>query len=559
MSKKSLLLLLSMFLAVMVVLAACGNDETGGDAEGEPEETPEETTDETEEEGEEEAAAGEPQQGGEIFISKSGEPVTFNPLYAQDTASSDVYDLIHAKLMTTDTEINVIPELAVDHPEISEDGLTYTYTIHEGVTFQDGEELTADDVKFTYDIFIHPDYTGPRAGDFEFLESVEVVDPNTVSFHLSEVDATFETRTSYGILPEHILGEVPVAELEDYTAYNLDAPIGAGPFKFVNYESGQYIELEAHPDFFGEGPYLDKVTFRISADSNAELLLFETGEVDWMILPPTEYETAETYDHGRISSVLAYRYDFIAWNNDRPLFEDPEVRKALTMAINRQAIVDSIMDGKAEIAHAPQSPISWAYPDNVTELEFDPEGALEILNGLGWEEGSDGILEKDGERFSFELLSNDGNVVRRDIGVIVQQMLGDIGIEVSPRQMEWGAYLEQTNTPNKDFDATISAWALGTDPDPSAIWHSRESEEGLNNITYANDRVDELADEQKKIIDRDERKEKIGELLSIVAEEQPYTFLYYPEQHLLINQKLEGVTHHPRINSYKVNEWYLVD
>lgn len=558
MTKKSLLVLLGMVMALMLVLAACGGSDEPASTDEDPD-----VEDPAEGEGEdgdgEEAASGEPQQGGSIVLSTSGEPVTFNPLYSQDSASADVIDLVHASLLQTDEELNLIPYLATDLPEISEDGLEYTYTLNEGVLFHDGEELTAEDVKFTHDIFINPDYTGPRAGDFDTLESVEVVDEYTVKFILSEVDASFDTRSGYGILPKHILEDVPVADLEEHMEYNRNAPIGAGPFEFVEYVDGQYIELVAHEEYFEGRPNLDKLTFRVASDSNAELLMFETGDTDYMILPATEYATAETYDHGRISSTLALRYDYIGWNNDRPLFQDPKVRQALTMAIDRQLIVDEIMDGKGEVAHVPASPLSWAYPESAPEFNYDPEGAKELLAEAGWEPGADGVLEKDGERFSFEILSNDGNVVRRDIGVIVQQMLGEIGIEVEARQMEWGAFLDQINPPNYDFDAVVLAWGLATDPDPTAIWHSREIENGLNNISYKNDRVDELSDQNKKIIDQDERAAVIAEIYEEIANDQPYTFLYYPEQHVLLSNRVEGFTHHPRVNMYKVNEWYITE
>ncbi len=547
MVNKKLLMLLGMAMALMIVLAACGGN-------NEPAEEPTEATDDATEGGE----AASPAEGGSVILGTSGEPVTFNDLYSQDTASSDVIELIHASLLESDEELEMIPGIA-DLPEISEDGLEYTYTLKEGVLFHDGEELTAEDVKFTYDIFKNADYTGPRAGDFTELESVEVVDEYTVKFILNEVDASFITRSGYGILPKHILEDVPVADLEDHMEYNRENPIGAGPFEFVEYQDGQYIELVAFDDYYEGRPNLDKVTFRIFADTNAELLAFETGEIDWMILPPNEIATAETYDHGRVSSVLALRYDYIGWNNDRAPFDDERVRQALTMAIDRQLIVDEIMDGRGEVAHAPASPLSWAFPDNVPEFDYDPEGALELLAEAGWEPGADGILEKDGEKFSFEILSNDGNVIRRDIGVIVQQMLAEIGVEANPRQMEWGAFLDQINPPNYDFDAVVLAWALALDPDPTAIWHSREIEAGLNNISYRNDRVDELAAGNKQIVDQDERAAVIGEIYEILAEEQPYTYLYYPEQHILLNNRVEGFTHHPRVNMYKVNEWYVTE
>lgn len=500
---------------------------------------------------------GDPQYGGTIVLGTSGEPVIFNALYHQDSASADVTDLIFAGLTYTDESLEVQPHIAKDNAEISDDGLEWTFELQEGVLFHDGEELTAHDVVFTYNIFLHEDYTGPRAGSFTSLESVEAVDDYTVKFTLREPDARFHTLTGYSILPEHILGDVPIGDLEDYNEFNIENPIGAGPFKFENWDPGQSLSLVAHEDYFEGRPYLDGVTFRFASDSNALVLLLETGDIDHMIAPTSELVAIETYEHVNLSSTLALRYDYIGWNLQNPLFEDVRVRQALTHAIDRQEITETVLEGQAEVAHAPVSPLSWAYNEDVARFDYDPDRALELLSEAGWEPGEDGILEKDGEKFSFTILSNDGNTTRRDIGIIVQQYLGQIGIEVKPEQMEWGAFLDKINPPNYDFDAIVLAWGLALDPDPSAIWHSKEIENGLNNISYRNDRIDEISDINTTIIDQDERAELLGEAWAILAEEQPYTFLYYPNQFVALNRDVQGFTHHPRVDMYKVNEWWL--
>ncbi|MDQ0257799.1 peptide/nickel transport system substrate-binding protein [Evansella vedderi] len=553
---KSLLMLISMILMLSLFVVACGGN--GEDASVDTDDAEQGTgeSEGTEDDGEEETT-GEPREGGSIVLGTSGEPVIFNSLYHSDSASADVTDLVFAGLTYTNENLEVQPLIAKSDPEISEDGLEWTYEMHEGVLFHDGEEVTAHDVVFTFEIFLHEDYTGPRASNFETLVSVEAIDDYTVKFTLSEVDAAFPTRVGYGILPKHLLEDVPVADLEDYREFNIDQPIGAGPFKFVEWVPGQNLQLEAFDDYFEGRPYLDNVTFRFASDSNALVLLLETGDIDHMIAPTSEIATIETYDHVNLSSVLALRYDYIGWNLDRPLFEDVRVRQALTHAIDRQEIVETIMEGQAEVADAPVSPLSWAYNDDVPAFDYDPDRAIELLNEAGWEHNDDGIMEKDGEIFEFTILSNDGNTTRRDIGIIVQQYLNLIGIKVHAEQMEWGAFLDQINPPNFDFDAIVMAWGLALDPDPTAIWHSKEIENGLNRSAYRNDLVDELSDLNTTILDQDERAEVLGQIYAQIAEDQPYTFLFYPQQFVAMNKDIKGFTHHPRVDMYKVHEWWL--
>ncbi|MFN7253518.1 MAG: peptide-binding protein [Anaerobacillus sp.] len=547
-TKKSLLTLLSMILMLSLFLVACG----GNGTTTEKEETP--ATDDAKA-GEE--ATGEPKQGGSIVLGSSGEPVIFNDYYNQDSASADVTDLVFAGLMRSNENLEMVPHIAVDQPEISEDGLVWTYKLRDDVKFHDGTQLTAHDVVFSFEIPVHPDYTGPRASTFDKLEKVEALDDYTVQFTLSEPDAQWAITAGYAILPKHLLEDVAIADLEDYREYNIDNPVGAGPFKFVSWTPGQNLVVEAFEEYFEGRPYLDKVTWRFAADANALVLLLETGDVDHIVAPASELVTIENYDHVNVSSTLALRYDYIGWNLQNPLFQDKKVRQALTHAIDRQEITETILEGRAEVAHAPVSPLSWAYNDNVPKFEFNPERAKELLAEAGWEPGADGILQKDGQKFSFTVLSNDGNTTRRDIGIIMQQYLGQVGIEVKAEQMEWGAFLDKINPPNYDFDAVVLAWGLALDPDPTAIWHSKEIENGLNNISFSNEEVDRISDLNRTILDQTERAKELAKVWEILAEEQPYTFLYYPQQHLAMNKNIKGFVHHPRVTFYRVNEWYL--
>lgn len=500
----------------------------------------------------------EPRYGGNVILGTPGEPVGFNMLYETDTASSDVAQLVFAGLVIVDENIEVRPLIAAELPTVSDDGLVWTYPLRRDVKFHDGTPLTAHDVVFTYRILLHPDYTGPRAGSFRALASVEALDDYTVQFTLSEPDARFATLVDYELLPKHLLEHVPVAELGNYRQFNVDHPIGAGPFKFVSWTRGQNLQLEAFEDYFEGRPYLDRVTFRFVSNQSAGVLLLQTGEIDHLVVPVTEVATVEAMPHVTLHSTLQLRYDFLGWNLRNPLFEDKRVRQALTLAIDRQEITETVFEGHAQVAHAPVSPLmAWAYSDDVPQFPYDPERAKALLADAGWSPGPDGILVKDGRRFSFEMLSNDGNVVRRDLAVIVQQFLRQVGIEVRPVQIEWGTFLARIGPPSHQFDSFVLAWALGTDPDPSAIWHSREIDQGLNYIGFRNARVDELSDINLRILDRGERAAMLHEIFGLVAEEQPYAFLLYPQQFVGLKSDVRGFVHHPRLDTYGVNKWWL--
>lgn len=524
-------------LTAAALLAGCGGRDSGVNAAG--------------------AGATEPQYGGNMIFASFAEPVTFNSLYIQDTASSEIERLLFARLMEADESLEMVPEVATDQPAISEDGLEWTFTLRQDVRFHDGVPLTAHDVAFTYGIFIHPDYSGPRAGDFRNLATVVALNDWQVQFTFREPDARFLSLSGYGILPRHLLKDVPVAQLGDYRAFNVEAPVGAGPFRFVNRTRGQNLVVEAFDDYFDGRPYLDRVTVRVLSDWNAGVLLLETGDIDHLDVPPNEVATVERMPHITLHQTLSLAYAYLGWNQRNPLFQDRRVRQALTHAIDRQEIVDTLLEGNAEVAHAPVSPLSWAYDDAVARFGHDPARARTLLAEAGWSPGPDGILQKDGQRFSFEILSNDGNVVRRDIAVVVQQYLRAVGIETRPVQMEWGAFLARVNAPRNDFDAVVMGWALGSDPDPSAIWHSREIAQGLNYVHFRNARLDQLADENVRILDRPQRTAMLHESWRILAEEQPYTFLYYPQQTIGLKSDVRGFVQHPRVDMYQVNKWWL--
>lgn len=377
--------ILSLLLILSIFLTACNSGEVGGD----------------EKEGK---SDGKPQQGGDLIAGSTGEPTLFNSLYSTDTASSDIERLIYNTLLDVNEKLEVENQLA-DEVKESEDGLTFDVKLKEGVKFHDGEEMTADDVVFTYSIPMSDEYVGERGSNFKMIESVTKKGKYEVQFKLKKQDPYFYnvTLASYGILPKHILKDVPISKLGEHE-FNRKNPIGTGPFKFKEWKEGQYVKVEAFDDYYAGRPHLDSITYKIIPDSNAALSQLQAGDVDYLVVTPgPDYKTAEKFNNVKMETDLGLNYTYIGWNERNELFKDKKVRQALTHALDRQALVDQVLDGDGEIANIPESPLSWNYPDNKDKFktfEYDPEKAKKLLKEAGWTDSDgDGILDKDGKSF----------------------------------------------------------------------------------------------------------------------------------------------------------------
>lgn len=550
---KLIFLMVSLLVVFSLFLGACAKTETGSDPapadEKEPAETPNTETKEPEAEG--------PKYGGDLIWGTTGSPTLFNPLWSSDTASSSIENLVFDGLLGANESFEPYPSMA-ERWEISDDSLTWTFYLKKGIKWHDGEEFTAKDVVFTFSIPKDPDYDGPRASSFEDLEGVTAIDDYTVEFTLSRPNARFIWTAGSEILPEHILGDVPIAELGEHE-FNYN-PIGTGPFKFDEWVDGQYVRVTAFDDYFLGRPYLDSITYKIVPDQNSLLAQLQAGDIQKMGIPASDVSTAKEWEEQgkiKLSSTLALQYNWLGYNLREELFQDVNVRRAITHAIDRQAIIDAVVNGEGQIAHAPASPLSWAYNPNTPQFNYDPEKAKKLLEEAGWVPGSDGILEKDGERFSFTIKTNQGNKVREDIVVVIQQFLKEVGIEAIPQIVEFSALLQQIDPPNWDFEALVLGWNLSVDPDPTAIWHTKEIELGLNNIAYSRPDLDELMDLNTTILDLEERKKVVWQIFDEIANDQPYTFLYYPNAYQALPPFMEGFTHHPSNEQYKANEWWF--
>lgn len=551
---KGILYLIFILLVFSSIVVACSNNDTVGSG-GESDTSTGDPTGENNN--------SEPVEGGDLILAGTAGPNTFNSYYTTQGSDSAMAGLMFDSLNDIDEEGQPVPQLAEDW-DISEDGLEITFHLREDVEWHDGKPFTADDVVFTYNIPLSDEYTGPRGSYFSSIDKVEALDEYTVKLTMNEANAQLFVRTTvYPILPKHLLEEVPISELDRHE-FNTKNPIGTGPFKFEEWKQGQYVKFVANENYYKGRPYLDSITRKEVPDSNAMLAQFKAGEIDMLGVSSEDIPEARAMEEEGTATLLSSpsaSYNMIQYNLKNPLFEDKKVRQALTHALNREEMVEVVLNGNGEVAHSPGIPFLWAFNEDVPKFEYDPEKAKQLLAEAGWSETNDeGILiDDEGNAFSFTLLATPSNETRKQMAEISQQQWKEIGVDMKIQLVEANALLEEIGPPDRDFDATLLGWSVALDPSVTLFFHSDEAELGNNRGSYSNPELDKLMEESDQTLDQEKRKELIDEILEIIAEDQPYTFLNYSETYQIYSPKLRDVKLHPSSSYYEIEEWWMED
>lgn len=465
-----------------------------------------------------------PQKVNQLIISSIGDASFLNPVLAQDSASSEVNSLVFNGLIKYNRDLDgFVGELAESWKVQNGHEPVITFYIRKGVFWHDGKEFTAEDVKFTYEKIMDEKTNTVRRSSFELVKKAEVLDPYTFRVTYRQPFSPGLETWSIGIIPKHLL------EKEDIntTPFNRN-PIGTGPFRFVEWVTDEKIVLEANPKYFEKRPHLDRIIYRIIPETPLNEMEVLTGGVDHSGLFPYEYQRMSQLPFLTTYSQPSLGYTYLGYNLKKDLFQDKQIRLALTYAINREEIVQYVLYGLGQVATGPFPNHLWYSNPHVKPIPYDPKKAQQLLSEAGWnEKDRNGILQKDGKPFRFTLITNSGNDIRKDVGVLIQRQLREIGIDVIFELYEWSVFLKNfINT--KHFDACILGWGLSVDPDAYEIWHSSQIEKGFNFISYQNPEVDRLLEMGRKEYDLEKRKKVYWRIHELLAEDQPYTFLYVP-------------------------------
>ncbi|MBE2205569.1 MAG: hypothetical protein IAE94_14650 [Chthoniobacterales bacterium] len=401
------------------------------------------------------------------------------------------------------------------------------FTLRDRVRWHDGKPFTSRDVAFTYEAIMNEAFASPRKPDFDLIQSVETPGLRTVRVTYRKPFSPALNSWMMSILPAHILeGKSPEWWVENFNR----SPVGTGPFKFGEWKTNEFIRVVRNPDFFdAPGPWLDGIVFRSLPDQLSLRLAFETRQVDFWTAEPWTVSTFQNDPRFDVFSSPSTSYTYIGWNLKRPLFQDERVRRALAHAVDIPAMVKYILYGYGLQSTGLFTPQMWFFNPEVTPFKYDPDKARALLDEAGWVPGPDGIRVKDGRRFSFTLMTNNGNEIRRDIATLAQDGFKKIGIEVKVELYEWAVFLK--NHVNKgEFDAIVLGWMLGNDFDQFQIWHSSQTNpEQLNVVGYKNPEVDRLLQAIRQEYNRDKIKDMAGRLQTIIYRDQPYLFLYVPQ------------------------------
>jgi len=400
------------------------------------------------------------------------------------------------------------------------------FTLRDGVRWHDGAPFTSADVAFTCKAILNEKVASPRRSDFDLVESVETPDPQTVVVRYKKPFSPALLSWMGAILPEHLLGKLDPSKWPE--VYNRK-PVGTGPFKFGSWKTNEFIRLVRNPDYFLGSPWLDSVVFRVLPDPLTLQLAFQTKQVDFWNVDPWAVKSFEKDPRFDLFSAPGQAYNYIGWNLRRPLFQDLKVRQALAQAVNVPQMIKYIIYGRGVQSTGIFTPQMWFFDPSVKPLPYDPATARRLLDEAGWKVGPDGIRVKDGKRFSFTLLANNGNEVRRDIATLVQDDLKQVGIEVKVEIYEWAVLLKRFVSKG-EFDAIVLGWGLGYDFDQYGIWHSSQTHpEELNFIGYANPEADRLLTDLRQEYARPEIIRLAGKLQQVIYADQPYLFLFVPE------------------------------
>ncbi len=486
----------------------------------------------------------------------------WNPYLTETKFSEDLLALVYPSLAVEMADYH-------DHPptfapaiaqswDFSTNGLDLTFHLRRDLVWSDGEPVTADDVVYTWQAQTSEDVGWYGAYTKDFIESVEKIDGHTVRFRFSQMYPYRLMDANEGlILPSHAWKDIPFKDWHS-TSW-LPHVVGAGPFVPVNHVPQQDITLAANTNYrMGTSANISRVVWRVVPDQLSLMTQLLAGEFDFInSLAPEEAHRIETNPDLRLVDISHRGYTHICWNTSRPELADPRVRRALGMAINRQTVIDTVYRGFARPSMGPILSTMWAFDDTLGPLPYDPQSAAALLSRAGWHDNDgDGTVEKDGQPLTLELLTNAENHMRQDICMLAARDLRAIGVDATPRTVEWGTFLSRLR--DGDFDGAVNRWVEPTQIDLEDVWHTTpEGLESSNYGRYSNDRVDRLIEEVTEIRDINLQKELYRQIQQLIVADQPYTFLVEGRKLRAINTHLRGSIQNDATPYFNLEAWEL--
>lgn len=485
-----------------------------------------------------------PIAGGDYTEGIVGQPLYVNPvLAAGNDADADLCALIYSGLFKYDADGKIVPDLAESY-EVSNDKLTYTMHLKKDIKWHDGEPFSAADVLFTIQVIQDPAFKSPLRQSWQGV-GVEMVDDNTVRFLLQTPYAFFLNNLSVGILPKHIWetlapGNYPLAE------YNL-RPVGTGPYKFINFEKdseGNILsyQLRADENYYSGRPYITNFNLSFYYDEDSMTEAYNNKQIFGMsYVSPSKVPNIKSRRSSDVHAINIPRYFAVFFNQQKSkVLADSEVRKALSMAIDRQAIIKEVLSGEGKEIYSPIPPGTFGFTDDVKKFSFDVEKANKTLDDDGWKKGSDGFRAKNGQALEFKMETTDWPDLMQTADMLKQEW-ATVGAKVDYESLPV-ADIQQNFIRPREYEALLFGQMLGVDPDPFAFWHSSQTHDpGMNLALYNNPDVDKLLEKIRQEMDPASRLDYYKKFQQDVASDAPAAFLYSPNYLYVTSKKVQGV------------------
>lgn len=511
-------------------------------------------------------SAEQPRRGGTLVVGVIADMPSVNPYTTlsasipQEVATLQFLSLMEEQPDFTEAPPTLLPRLAVRW-EYSDDRRSVTFHLREDVKWSDGVPVTAEDVRFTWQAQIHPAVAWDSAYYKESITDVEVIDEHTVRFHVERDAVHLLAWINEGeIIPRHAWSQLPFERWNEQAEWFLEHLVVNGPYQVTDWKPQQEIILERNARYFEPDlPRIDRMVIRVVADRTGLINQLLGGRLDLIFgISISDTEQIAASERVALLSYWSRGHAFLAWNNRDPLFRDPRVRRALTMGIDREAIIETTYSEYARMAVSPILSNVWAYHDGLEPVPYDPDQARALLAEAGWTDSDgDGILDRGGKPFRFELATNVGNQQREDTTILVQQQLRQLGIDVRLRYGAFGPLMEQANRGN--YQAVVMRWSMPTDLDMTFAYHTDSIASGSNLFGYSNPELDALLLKAQAATDPESLRQDLIPIQELIVRDQPATFLYEPKDLLAYNRRLHFGDHSPNAlrRLWHAWEWWI--
>ncbi len=489
------------------------------------------------------SAASASKGGGTLRVGLDVDAGTGDPRLAKDTSAFRLKELVFSGLVYIKPDYTPAPQLAESWE--NPDPKTWIFHLRKGVKFHNGQELKAEDVKYTYDTELDPKLAAPNRSFFTPIQKTEVVDDYTVKFTLDSAYGPFLSYMDFAILPKS------VAEKAGDQFGN--SPVGTGPYKFVSWKRGDTITLQAFDDYFEGRPKLDSIVLKIVPDNSARVVALESGDLDLVISPlsPQDVTRMATKSGFKVSRMPAAGYTYISLNTADPILSDVKVRQALSYLVNRTQIVNTIYKGIGQVAKGPIPPGMWAYSDDIPTYDYNPDKAKALLDDAGWKVGAGGIRMKNGQPLKLTLRTHTEDPDRRQVIEVLQAEFSQVGIQADTNVVDF-ATLNNDMTAGK-YQFAVIGWLNLANPD-RAMFRQFTIDGAGNYGKYNNPTVDKLIKDARATLDQAKAKDLYLTATKQIIADAPYIFLQYQEYIAIYKSNLNGFVMNPVQSFYSLKD-----